>query len=344
MSRPAALWRSICSIDRLVGTIFGLPFGTAAHSFAPPQSVMVDGTVSPQELFRYIAVIAGKVQDIDESHVSGRSQNELDQKVWNVESELKTLISMTPSGWWTSKPERLVDHVLQYWTYYFTIRAHLRLALSGGSDSQHTYSSMACFQASRELAQRYVNLRGLLPPAFFAGRVLDLQALTGAVVLLFTSQRSSAPDESEPPSSHLVQGIIQTMESVSSHPTGVFSRQAAPALRALNELLSKSENADSAGLTLQIPMLGKINVSRHAKAAQPSASGTRYVQAPRPTSVPFSGQAIPGASQATDFSASGFASATDQIDWSLMMDLTFPGDANGIDQWMTYDSWDPTVF
>lgn len=211
--------------DLVLGTMFNLPFGTSMYGFPAPLTVMSGSEVNPQEFFSYVAVIAAKVQDIDDSYMSQRPQIELAEKVWKIESELRVLHGMTPSDWWNLTQEsRLVDHVLQYWYYYFTVRTHLQLALRGGADSRNTYSYLACYQAARNLAQRYVKLRGLLPPAFFAGRVLDLQALTGAVVLLFTSQRQTTgqgmtiQDEGGPASLELVHGMIQTMESVASQP------------------------------------------------------------------------------------------------------------------------------
>jgi hypothetical protein len=302
--------------------MFNLPFGTAAYGLPTPQTVMEDGKVVPQEFFSYLAVITAKVQDLDEAYISRRPETELVEKVFRTDQELRSLSNLTPQNWWNlTSDSPLPDHVLQYWYYYFTVRAHLQLALRQGSDSQHMYSYLTCYQASRAVAQRYVKLRGLLPPGFFAGRVLDLQALTGAAVLLFTSQRQptkqgvSVQDENGLPSSQLVHEVIQMMDTVAGHTTGSFAKQAAPSLRALNDLLNKPGQSSSKDLTLHIPMLGKINVSQHAKPAQMAQAHPGPGQdISNGTSYGLSWQAPVSGSQAPDITTSGMTS--DDMLWS----------------------------
>jgi hypothetical protein len=324
--------------------MFNLPFGTSAYGLPTPTSVMADGQVVAQEFFSYIAIVAAKVQDIDEAYVSRRPETELHEKVLRTDQDLRSLSNLTPQNWWTLTSEsRLVDHVLQYWYYYFTVRTHLQLALRHGSDSQHMYSYITCYQASREVAQRYVRLRELLPQAFFAGRVLDLQALTGGAVLLFTSHRQavtpglSLQEEVGPPSIQLVRRVIEMMEIVGSSATGMFAKQGAPALRALDSLLNNPGQTNSKKLTLSIPMLGKINISQHTNPEQLQGTvGNGVTQSAN--QLPTWQTAVDGAEAQN---LAGFTS-NDMLSWSmdLMMDdfVPFPEDPFASDQWLSFDS------
>lgn len=322
---------------------------------------MADGEVQPPEFFSFIAVIAGKVQEIDEAYVSRKPEEELVGMAFRAEQQLRTLKNMVPPDWWNLTDESpLPHHVLQYWYNYYTIRAHIQLALRQRTDSQHEFSHIACYRASRELAQRYIKLRSLLPAAFFAGRVLDLQAMTGAVVLLFTSQRQTMPAESGPPSKELVEGMIRTMDSISNQASGNFAKQAAPSLRALTELMYDPRQADAKNLTLHLPMLGKISVSRHAAAplatigsqlpnwdaSQPTVYAPLQQRQQQQEGYNAATAAVPvKPNPATDIADHNFAN---WMPWSmdLMMDDFVPGfpeDPFGVDQYMSFDTFNGQV-
>lgn len=209
------------------------------------------------------------MQEIDDAYVSKAPDSEVFEKVFKAEQFLKSLAAMTPQSWWRLGPNsEATDHILQYWYTYSTIRTHLQLALRNGTDSTHVYSYVACTQACTDLAQRYIGLRGLLPSAFFAGRVLDLQVMTAAVFLLFTSHQATSSNtlsnqgSTSPSPTELVERILELMDSVADKVGGDFGGQAAKAIRALNDLLNRPTQVDSQNLTLKIPLLGKISVNR----------------------------------------------------------------------------------
>lgn len=349
--RPTILWKSICSVDRLVGTMFNLPFGTAAYGFPAPDSVMLDGNVLYQEFFSYIAFIASKVQDVDEAYLSRRSETRIIERVYKIEQDLETLADLVPRNWWhLTDLSPLPAHVLQYWFFYFKVRAHVQLALRNGTNSAHAFSSLTCYQASRSVAQRYVKLRALLPSAFFAGRVLDLQALTGAVALLFTSQRQ-APQSSvgmhqqeDVTSIQLVEDVITMMESISGSATGIFARQGAPALRALKDLLVNPSKVENDTLMLHVPMLGKIHVhSKSQKAArsgkEPAWDSSQPALFPNSQTSRNTASLLPNSN--VDLSTSGFTTQ-ELLPWSmdLMMDdfLPFGDDPLLSDQYLFWDT------
>lgn len=250
--------------------MFNLPVGTAAYPFQLPKKIVSDGEVLTQSFMAHLANIGCKIQEIDDAYIAQVPEVDLFEKVFRADQELRSLGNSTPQEWWLlSAASSLAAHLEQYWYYYFTVRTHLQLALRSGSDSQHTYSYLACSQACRALAVRYVNLRTILPAAFFAGRVLDLQALTAAVFLLYNSKRPmpqqglSVQDDGDQPAAVLVQRMLETMDSITTQPSGEFGKQAAIAIRALRSLLERPGKPDEQNLTLRIPMLGKINVNRH---------------------------------------------------------------------------------
>ncbi len=309
---------------------------------------MVDGQMVPHEFFSYIAVIASKVQEVDDAYSARQPEHELADKVSAADAAMRALVGMTPNHWWTITPERpLIDQVLQYWFFYFTVRNHLQLALRHISGKQYPYSYVTCYQAARAVSERYVQLRGALPIGFFAGRVLDLQAMTGAAALLFTTQRRDdktdckLSDGGVPSCSDLVRNVVQTMESVAGHLTGAFAKHAAPSLRALDDLLNKPMRADSKHLTLDIPMLGRINVRQHTEQVQVAYSQPRP-QDPAVTASdsgmhwPVPAQELP----APDLTISGFTANDIPYSMDLMLEddfIPFPEDPFGGDQWLSYD-------
>lgn len=351
LESAALLWKGICSIDRVVGMMFNLPPGTAAYPFPLPQRIIADGELIPQNYLRHLANICSKVQEVDEAYISQLPETELLEKVFKADQELRSLSNMTPQGWWTLTPDTpLPDRLLQYWYHYFTVRTHLQLALRNSSDSQYTYSYLACSQAARAMAERYVNLRGILPPGFFAGRILDLQALTAAVFLMYNSQRPvpkqgiSVQDEGDKPSTVLVEQIIQMMDSVSTQASGDFSRQAVSAIRGLRELLNRPGQAASQNLTLRIPMLGKINVNRHSQPNQSSQSLAPYDTAQLGGAQPYFAPPQTASTDAQN-AALGFTSldSNDLLSWSmdLMQDdfAPFPDESFGADQWLSFNGF-----
>ena len=350
----AILWKGICAIDRIVNMMFNLPPGTTAYPFPMPKTIISDGRIIPQNYLRHLANICTKVQEVDEAYVSQLPETDLLEKVFKADQELRSLSNMTPQSWWTlTQDSPLPDRLLQYWYNYFTVRTHLQLALRSSSDSQYTYSYLACSQAARSVAERYVSLRGILPPGFFAGRILDLQCLTAAVFLLYNSQRpmpkqglgiQGGGDQS---TAQLLEQILQMMDSVSTEVSGYISRQAAVAIRGLRELLDRPWQIDSKNLTLRIPMLGKINVNRHSLAGQVSQSLPQYdLNAPQvPGSQPnlLPTQSAQAAPQDPAYGLSGMDS-NDFLSWSmdLMLDdfPPFPDESFGTDQWLSFNGFD----
>lgn len=200
-----------------------------------------------------------------DTYLSQRPDSELFDKVLRADQDLRSLRAMTPDIWWSLGPQYgIPDHLMQYWHTYLTIRAHLQLALRNTPESECAYSYMTCSQACRELSGRYVKLRSALPPTFFAGRIIDLEAMTAAVFLVYSSHGSSTKQAAGYPGHNgqqlqqLAYDIVEMMESVysqaSNHEGSDVARKASKAIRRLDELLNQPAPLDSQTLSLKIPM------------------------------------------------------------------------------------------
>ena len=344
----AIIWQSICVIDRLVSMMLNLPLGTDAYGFPYMRTVMSGDNVIAQAYCCRLADIAAMVQEIDESYLLRRPETQVFEKVFKVDQELRSLSNMTPQSWWSLGPDSPPsDHILQYWHYYLTARTHLQFAQKDSADSQYAYSYMTCTQACRNMAARYVKLRGVLPPGFFAGRILDVQAMTSAVFLLYTSygsttkQTLSYQDDNDQSSTALVYEMLQMMQSVSGQAGGDFARQAATAIRGLDELLNRQSALDSQTLSLRIPMLGRVTVKRHSKQnANPdqSSSQTAHIQ-------PSNSQAYQSTTQSAPMDQDPVFPVTDAdlkdiLSWSMdfMDDMpTLADDTFEAGQWLSYN-------
>ena len=200
------------------------------------------------------------------------------------------------------------------------------------------------------MAHRYARLRGTLPQAFFAGRVLDLQAMTAAVFLLHTGQKPSTkqgmalPDDGYQSSNALVDQMLHTMDLVSDQPAGDFGKQAAKAIRGLKELLARPGQTDSQNVTIRIPLLGKMNINRHTRPSQtwndsyPSGNTAQSSLAQPQGQLMTSGQSsqdyllVPTGGDSEDF---GY--------WSMDFGDDFPalgGNTLETDQWLSYGNFD----
>lgn len=350
----AILWKSICTVDRFIGTMFNLPLGTAAYPFQLPKRIVSDeGLVLTQSFMAHLANIGCRIQEIDDAYIAQVPEADLIEKVLRGDQELRSLANSTPQAWWSLQPgSSLADHLEQYWYHYFIARTHLQLALRSSTDSQHTYSYLACSQACRAMAVRYVNLRGILPAAFFAGRVLDLQALTAAIFLLYNSKRPmpqqglSVQDDGDQPSTVLVQRILETMDSIADQASGDFGKQAALAIRALRSLLERPGKPDAQNLSLRIPMLGKISVNRHYQPVpnpQPQQQydiGTMQSGTSNPNFQPMQSSLAPLQDNTYEIPT---MDQNELLSWSLDMMLddmpAFPDSSFGGDQWLSWDGF-----
>lgn len=146
---------------------------------------------------------------------------------------------------------------------------------SSGNHGQYAYSRSVTTEASRSVGIRYTQLRDKLPPGFFAGRILDLQALTAMVFLLNSIYSHSSPEQPTPQAPNiddleLVRKVTTLMESVGKTLTGDVAKQGSKALKSMLDHFANPQAHGQRTLTLRVPMLGKVHINR--KLVRPPVS------------------------------------------------------------------------
>lgn len=280
-----ALWESICATDRLASMMFNLPAATATHRFPRKQIVGAAGEVYTQPYLFELAGIAMRVQELDEAHTIGQAPDAIYEKILNMDKDLRALKSLTPTGWWKEEMEYLSgDMLVQFWHYYLIARIHLHPAMSNDEHDQYAYSRTSCVEACHVLSRRYANIRRALPAAFFVCRIVDMQVFTAGTFLLLSSYgqlqaQHSSKNKFNPPLDQerqdrlqSVERMIETMELVQNEMGAEFAREAAAAIRALWSHFKADKSTEAQGLTLTIPLLGRVHIGRkdRPKAPEPN--------------------------------------------------------------------------
>lgn len=218
-----------------------------------------------------LSSVAMRVQDLDESYAFGQSKTDIYEKVLSLDKDIRSLKSSTPRTWWNEYNATFSgDHLVQFWHYYLLVRTHVHSAMSNDDHDQYSYSRSICTDACHNLAQRYGYVRQNLPPGFFVCRIIDMQIFSAAIFLILScyghsvtpnSRNISLTAEQEEQQLASVQYILKTMESVSGQVSSEFAKEAAGAIRSLLSLLGNPAAAQSHGLTLRIPLLGKVHIA-----------------------------------------------------------------------------------
>jgi hypothetical protein len=352
--QKAELWESICAVDRLTSMMWSLPLSTKDHPLPKRPIVGPQGQVNPKSFLYALVEIAGRIIELDSIYASNKPIMELFDAVMETDRELRTLSTLTPKGWrkihW---PELSIDAILQYWHQYLTVRTHLQLALKYYEGQEFAFNFVTCLEACQDISRRYTAIRPILPGAFFANRVIDLQAFTAVVFLLLASYRSTHNSGNQPliaidvnAITSLVDQAVQMMEFVSSQSGGDLARQAADAIRSLNSLLQQPQTSESQEITLNLVLVGKIRVSRKSglrKTAPMQLYPTSNQQSNLPPSQPLvSNDAPPPIAPEMSFRPAG-SDLMDSLSYSMevpenhpfLMDETF-----ATEQWLTWTGWD----
>ncbi|KXT04575.1 hypothetical protein AC578_8702 [Pseudocercospora eumusae] len=334
-----ALWESICATDRLASMMFNLPPATATHRFPRKQIVDSSGTVLAQPYMFELAGIAMRVQELDEAYTIGSTQEEIYEKILNMDKDLRSLKSSTPISWWKEEFTFLsADALVQFWNYYLTARIHLHPAMSNDDHDQYSYSRISCVEACHALSRRYANVRTALPAGFFVCRIIDMQIFTAGTFLLLSSYGQLQAQNSDrhvfqPPQDReredrlqSVERMVQTMEFVQNQAGSEFAREAAAALRALWSHFKHDTPTNAQGITLTIPLLGKIHIGRKDKP-----------KAQAPTAQAQSLQSMPQTATNTQATNGDFTIPVDAQEGSMPVSSTQPEDTGTMPWLMELD-------
>ncbi|KAL2064625.1 hypothetical protein VTL71DRAFT_3762 [Oculimacula yallundae] len=346
----AEVWASICAIDRIQSLMWSLPLATANYPLPKRPIVDANGQVDAQAYQYSVIEIAARILEIDNLVQAGRPMEEVFQVVVETDQQLRTIDSLTPKGWqrieWS---EFSIYAILQYWQQYITIRIHLQLALKyDGRD--FTFNFVTCLSAAQELTRRYISLRPLLAPGFFANRVLDLQAFTAMAFLLLAVCRGSYSAGSLFQTVDtemllgLVDGGVETMRQAATRAAGDFARQAADSICSLRSLLMQPHASENQKITLHLALIGTIHVSRKAQPtsnvlSNPLPSSQQPEMSWQP-STSTSGIAHDHTIPLFDPSGNGLM---DSLSFSMEMPESYPlfaDQTSGSEPWLTWSGWD----
>lgn len=224
-----------------------------------------------------------RVQQLDESYTLEHSKPELYEKVLRIDKDIRSLRSMTPASWWVDDDVDFSGgHLVKFWHFYLLVRTHVRSAMSDDGHDQYEYSRAVCVEACQTLAHRYAYVRRHIPPGFFACRILDIQIFAAAIFLVLSygqsiaqnGQGSSANPSQKDLQLEAVQHILGTMDAVSDQVSSEFAQEAAATIRSLLTLAENPATATSQGLTLRIPLWGKIHITARKQAPRPQQSNS----------------------------------------------------------------------
>ncbi|KAL4894382.1 hypothetical protein BDV59DRAFT_207047 [Aspergillus ambiguus] len=276
LAGKAQLWESICSIDRLLGIMINLPPDTGRYHHTSSSDLVVNGVVQPRTYLCQLTEIATRVHDLEYMNATHEPRIKLYTLALEIAQEVGELASRTPASWWVydAMDGLKADHIIQFIHYCVVMRVHLPLALRQDRGEDYLYSRLACMDACTSIVQRYQFVRRTLNSGMFMSRVLDLQAFTATVVLLLTSHGSPSMDQysiriDKDQLETQVFRVIELMQEKSKDKAGAdFAELGMRALCALNGLLKQGDNvAGVQGLTLNVPLLGKIHIRRNTGLA-----------------------------------------------------------------------------
>ncbi len=332
--------------------MWSLPLATLNYPLPKLPVVGSQGQVNPQSYLYNLADIASRVLELDNIYSSDRPLTELFNAVVGTDQELRSLASLTPKSWhkihW---PELSIDALLQYWHQYLTVRTHLQLALKHDEGQQFAFNFITCLEACQELSRRYVSMRPVLPAGFFANRVFDLQAFTATVFLLLASYRTTHGSRTFPQAidvnvtTGLVGQVVSMMGFAADRAGGDFAHQAADAIRSLSSLLQQPQTSELQKITLSLPLIGRIHVSRKSHAAktvpkQPHPTPTQQPQGLWQTTTSVDGSTP--AAQAVAFRSSD-PHLMDSLSYSMEIPEIYPfltDETFETEQWLTWTGWD----
>jgi len=343
----AEVWSSICAIDRIQSLMWSLPLATANYPLPKQSIVDSTGQVDAQAYQYYIVEVAARILEIDNLVQAGKPMEQPFQVVIETDQQMRALDNLTPKGWqrieWS---EFNIYAILQYWQQYITVRIHLQLALKyDGRD--FAFNFVTCLAAAQELTERYISLRPLLAPGFFANRVLDLQAFTGITFLLLAVCRgsySSGPFFQTVDTDvvlALVDKAVVTMRVAAVKTAGDFAQQAADSICSLRLLLMHPQTSKNQKITLRLALIGTIHVSRKARPTDNLLPDPLSQQPATPWQPTISTAGI-SHGQGAYFDPS-VHDLMDSLSYSMEMPESYPlfaDQTSGSGPWLTWSGWD----
>lgn len=338
--QKAEVWESVCAVDRMSAMMWSLPLATINYPLTRRPIIDQRGQINPQSFLYSLADVASRVHELDNISTSGRPLTDLFEAVMLADRELRALASRTPPDWMNrSWSGILIDSLLQYWYHYLVVRTHLQLALKSDENQRFAFSHANCLEACLQLTRRYILIRPSVPVGFFANQVIDLQVFTAIIFLLLGSDSSPQAIDVGAISS-AVEHATGMLEFAAGRVGGDFARQAVEAVLSLRSLLRQPRSFESQRMTMSLPLIGKIHVSRKnqgndANTHHLNFSNMQVQGSGQPAMSHYEANSVPAAisSEPSELTGADFFSYSMEIPESnpLLTD-----EALADEQWFTY--------
>ena len=278
VDRRRNVWSSLCSVDRYLSLLLGLPYAVSENLCLSRQTAKPDSMST--ELYREkLSVIAGRVIDRNQASTSPSFSATLE-----IDQKLDDLAGSMADDWWdlgSAKVPEMVsieefNHRLgaQFWHHQIKAALHLPFMLRSAADRRFEYSRTACFDASREVLQRYHVLRMDDNAVYFMCRVIDFQGFLAAVGLLLGLLgygRSSSADHSvyRDQDLNLIRTTLDTFRRVSLEPNGTVATQCLHVLETLSATRDHGLEPETR-YRLVVPYFGTITITPGSMYSHPS--------------------------------------------------------------------------
>ncbi|OOO07443.1 hypothetical protein OAory_01039430 [Aspergillus oryzae] len=249
---------------------------TARYQLTAAAPLNADGSIHLTTYLTRLLDISIKVYDLEEFSATHESSMKRQMAALEMAQALGELAGQAPDTWWAGDERDHItpEDIVQFLHCCVLMRVYLPFALKQNLRDELVYARLPCMNACEAVARRYLVLRRKLPAGLFMSRVLDLQALTAASVLLLLSHhvRSTDRHSFRIDISHLhgvVSDIITLIGERARDPTNSdLAVEAYNTLRALDQLLRQDDHTrEVERLTVTVPLLGKIHVRRNARSA-----------------------------------------------------------------------------
>ena len=298
-ANPEFMWFRIVYIDRYLSLLLGLPQGTSDKSMGAMSVLRHEPPLGKFE--RLLTVIASRILERNESAFA-TSEITTTQ---SIDCELLTVSKSMPASFWRpanfhyltpGSPETLLEMVrlsAQVYYYGLLIQLHLPYVMRVGDNTQHEYSKITCFNASREIIMRFIAHRSFNPMSS-CSRPVDFFALLAAMTLLLAHIDAHHHREATNFLAHqrlsdraMLDQALERMDVISNVNKDVLTKKSAILIRRLLDIEADAAeggsytarsvkgdddmqegNKEGEELRLHIPYLGVIKIARQGSISR----------------------------------------------------------------------------
>ncbi|KAK5031782.1 hypothetical protein LTS07_004402 [Exophiala sideris] len=280
------LWLKIVMVDRYLALVLGFPSGVGEDCFGEEEDLLKPVEDLHDVFERRLSIVSGMISQRNSKDLPPSYTTTLD-----IDEQLDKLAKDMPQTWFSipsfstgkgiSADIKDFEMMMnQIWFFQLTQMLHLPFMLRAFTESRYEYSKITCINASREMLQRYLALRGTDYKQLHA-RVVDFATVIAAVVLILNrvgSARNANKDISNrtEDDTSLVKRVLESMRIVGRGERDILARQGAELMEALLAI-----DVDGTGvrprrdIRLTVPFIGTVTISGALAADVTEVQSTR---------------------------------------------------------------------